>query len=64
MLPSFHLDRQEENTGNGTSPPTTWIIAPKMAIAYRTAKANEEGCPDGHDNGDRNSNKQLIDAIK
>ena len=64
ILTAFHLYGQQEGTNDSTSPPATWIVAPIMSIAQRTADTHKQSRPDSHQNGDRKGHKNLIDAVE
>ena len=52
VLTPLDLDRQQKYPNNGTCPPTTWVVSPKMSITNRTAYTDKKRSPDGHQNGD------------
>jgi hypothetical protein len=63
MFTPLHLNRQQESMGDDTSPPTTRIVTPIVAIANGTTHTHDEGRPNGHQDGDGKCHKQLIDAV-
>ena len=64
MFATLNRDRQKECTRNGTGPPSSRIVAPKVAIAQSTTYTYQEGSPNRHQNSDGKRNNDLINPVE